>query len=327
MHDKRDDYEPIIATRRSREPREDAQPLWRLVLALSVGLAVAVLLAWWLMDRSSDDASSPSAHSGSSAPESSAPESSAPESSAPEIRVEQAPAPPARDSEADDAIAQAPAPPARAAEPAADAEQTAMPSNIPEAAPDDSDDTPTPLAPVSVRFVSPDPQVRFELRSTLDSSPALTTKAGDVVALPPGAYRVAASGAQLETFEHEITFDAGPSLEYTVELCGERQQEFGDLAGQVIEERACASTAQCESMFMVLSEQAEQLVKDRAFRAQQCAKWRPNAAPDGQWSLDIQCGGATLATTCRIEIAQGACAVDEPRRSLRGTACPRVQLK
>ena len=35
MHDNRDDHEPIIATRRSREPlREDKQPLRRLILAL-----------------------------------------------------------------------------------------------------------------------------------------------------------------------------------------------------------------------------------------------------------------------------------------------------
>jgi hypothetical protein len=80
-------------------------------------------------------------------------------------------------------------------------------------------------------------------------------------------------------------------------------------------------------MFMVLSEQADQLVRDRAFRTQQCAKWRPNAAPEGKWRLDIKCGGATLATGCRIEIGEGACASAEPPRSARGTACPRAELQ
>src|SRR5687768_2134574 len=105
MHDKRDDYEPIIATRRSRERlREDTQPLWRVVLALGGGLAVAVLLAWWLIGRSpSDDASTTAAS----------------ENSVPEIRVEQEVLPPARDSETDADIAQEPVLPARPAEPAA----------------------------------------------------------------------------------------------------------------------------------------------------------------------------------------------------------------
>jgi hypothetical protein len=313
MHDKRDDYEPIIATRRSRERlREDTQPLWRVVLALGGGLAVAVLLAWWLMGRSSSDGTSTTAQS---------------ESSGPEIRVEEAPAPPARDSETDADIAQAPALPARAAEPAADAEQAATPEGIPEVVPDNAVQAPVPPAPLSVRFMSPDTDVRIELRGPLDSSPPLTSKAGGVVAVAPGTYRVVASGTQLETFEQEVTFDGERSLEYTVELCAERKHERENLAGQVVEERACASTAQCESMFMVLSEHADQLVKDRAFRTQQCAKWRPDAAPDGRWTLDIKCGGATLATTCRIEIAEGACTFAEPRRSVRGAACPRAELK
>jgi hypothetical protein len=130
----------------------------------------------------------------------------------------------------------------------------------------------------------------------------------------------------LETFEQEVTFDGERSLEYTVELCAERKHERENLAGQVVEERACASTAQCESMFMVLGESADQLVKDRAFRTQQCAKWRPEAAPDGRWTLDTKCDGATLATTCRIEIAEGACTFAEPRRSVRGGPCPRTEL-
>jgi hypothetical protein len=79
-------------------------------------------------------------------------------------------------------------------------------------------------------------------------------------------------------------------------------------------------------MFTVLSEHAEQLVKDRAFRTQQCAKWRADAVPEGKWTLNTDCGGATLATTCRIEIAEGACTFAEPPRSVRGTACPRAEV-
>jgi hypothetical protein len=131
----------------------------------------------------------------------------------------------------------------------------------------------------------------------------------------------------LETFEQDVRFDGERSLEYTVELCAERKHERENLAGRVIEERACATTAQCQSMFNALNEQAERLVKDRALRAQQCAKWRPKAAPDGKWTLNTDCGGATLATTCRIEIAEGACTFIEPRRTVRGSACPRVGLK
>jgi hypothetical protein len=316
MHDKRDDYEPIIATRRSREPlREDTQPLWLLVLALGGGLALAVLLAWWWMGKSSNDGASTTAPSESSAPE-----------VLPDIHVEQAPAPPARDSETDADIAQATASPARAAEPAAGAEQAPTP-DIPEVVPDNAVQAPVLPAPVSVRFMSPDTQVRVELRGPLDSLPPLTGMAGDVVAVAPGTYRVVASGTQLETFEQEVTFDGERSYEYTVELCVERKDERENLAGRVVEERACASTEQCESMFMVLSEHADQLVKDLAFRTQLCAKWRPNAAPDGKWTLDTKCDGATLATTCRIEIAEGACTFAEPRRSVRGAECPRAELK
>jgi hypothetical protein len=278
-------------------------------------LAVAVLLAWWLMNRSSSDGASTTAQSERSAPE-----------IRPDIHVEQALAPPARDFETDADIAPAPALPAGAAEPAAGAEQAETPENIPEVVPDNEVRAPVPSAPVSVRFMSPDTQVRVQLRRPLDSSPPLTSKAGDVVAVAPGIYRVVASGTQLETFEQEVTFDGERSLEYTVELCAERKHERENLAGQVVEERACASTAQCESMFMVLGESADQLVKDRAFRTQQCAKWRPEAAPDGRWTLDTKCDGATLATTCRIEIAEGACTFAEPRRSVRGGPCPRTEL-
>ena len=295
MHDNRDDHEPIIATRRSREPlREDKQPLWRLILALGGGLAVAVLIVWWLIGRLPGDGASTTALT---------------ESSAPEIRqeahIEQAPLPPARDSETN-----------------ADIGQAATPENVPEVAPDSVVQAPVP--PMSVRFMSPDAQVRIELHGPLDSSPPVTSKVGDVVTVAPGTYRVVASGTQLETFELEVQFDGERSLEYTIELCAKRKHERESLAGQVVEERACASTAQCESVFTVLSEHAEQLVKDRAFRTQQCAKWRPKAAPDGKWTLDTKCEGATLATTCSIEIAEGACTFVEPRRSLRGSACPRV---
>ena len=175
--------------------------------------------------------------------------------------------------------------------------------------------------------MSPDPQVKIELRGPLDSSPSLTGNVGEIVAVAPGTYHVVASGTQLETFEQEVTFDGEHSLEYTVELCAERTYERESLAGQVVEQQACASTAECESLFTILSEHADQLVKHGAFRTQQCARWRPEAAPHGKWTLDIQCGGATLATTCRIEIAEGACTFAEPRRSVRGGACPRAELK
>jgi hypothetical protein len=317
MNDKRDDYEPIIATRRSREPlREDTQPLWRVVLAVGGGLALAVLLAWWLIGRSSNDGASTTAQSETSARE-----------VPPEIHVEQELAPPARDPETGAEIPQAPAPSAPAAESDAGSEQAETPEKIPEVVPDDEVQAPAPPAPMSVRFMSPDPQVRIELRRSLDSSPVLTSEVGDVVDVPPGTYRVVASGTQLEPFEQEVTFDGERPLEYTVELCAERKHERENLAGQVVEERACASAEECESMFLILGEYADELVRDRAFRTQQCATWRPNAAPDGSWTLNINCGGATLATTCRVEIAEGACTFAEPRRSVRGAACPRAELK
>lgn len=317
MHDKRDDYEPIIATRRSREPlREDTQPLWRVVLAVGGGLALAILLVWWWMGRSSTDGASTTEQSDRSAAE-----------IGPEIQVEQELAPPARDSKADAEVAQTLAPPPPAAEPTAGVEQAATPERIPEVVPDTEVPAPAAPVPVSVQFLSPDTQVRFDLHRPPDSSPVLKGRVGEVVAVAPGTYRVVASGAELERFEQEVMFEGERPLEYTVELCAQRKEERESLAGQVIEERACASTAQCESMFMVLSEQADQLVKDRAFRVQQCAKWRANAVPEGSWTLNINCGGATLATTCRIEVAEGACTFAAPRRSVRGAACPRAELK
>jgi hypothetical protein len=330
MNDKRDDFGPIIATRPSRKPlREDGQPLWLVALALGGGLAIAVVLAWWLLGRVSSEGESTTAQSEGSTPE-----------MGPEIRVDQELAPPARDAETSAEGAQEPARPAAAAEaeqeaarpvPAgessAEPETAVTPENIPESVSDDAIQAPMPPAPVSVRFVSPDPQVQIALHRPLDPSPLVTSKAGDVVAVAPGTYRVVATGTQLETYEQEVTFDGQRSLEYTVELCAQRKQERENLVGKVVEERACASTAECESMFMMLSEYAEQLVKERAFRTQQCAKWRPDSAPDGKWTLNINCGGATLATTCRVEIAEGACTFAEPRRSVRGAACPRAELE
>jgi hypothetical protein len=329
MH-KRDDYEPIIADRRSREPlREDTQPLWRVVLAVCAGLAVVGLLAWWLMSRYASDGASTAAQSESSAPEI-GPEIQVEQEIAPPARnaetgaeIAQEPARPARDAESEADVAQAPSSPPRTDEPAAGAEQSATPENIPDVV-ENEIKTPPPPAPVAVQFLSPDTQVRFEVRRPLDASPLLTSKVGEVVDIAPGTYRVVASGTQLERFEQEVTIDGERPLEYTVELCAEREHERESLAGQVVEERACASSAQCESMFMVLSEQAEQLVKERAFRTEQCAKWRPDAAPEGGWTLNINCD---VATTCRIEIAEGACTFAEPRRSVRGGTCPRAQLE
>jgi hypothetical protein len=328
MQDDRDDYEPIIATRPHRQPlREETQPLWRLVLALSGGLAVVLLLAWWLMGRPSSDSASTVVQT---------------ESSPPEIRVEQEPTPPAVDSDANAGIAAAPAPPANnseanatapqpaspasSAEPAASTEQGAVPERAPEVAADNAMQPPPLPATISMLLTSPDSQVRFEVRGPLDSSPPLTSKAGEVVDLVPGTYRVVASGAQLETIEREITLVGGGPAEYTVELCAQPEQEHEDLAGRVVEQRACTNTPECESMFTILSEHAEQLVKDRAFRTQQCAKWRDTAAPDGRWTLDTKCDGEAVATTCRIEISAGACTATGPRRSVRGEACPRAEL-
>ena len=347
MNPNRNDYEPIIAERRSREPvREEAQPLWRVVIALVAGLVVVAALAWWWMQRSGSDGTSATAPTDEAAPE-----------VFPEEQVAQETLPSARGLETEPETAQASEPPAPVAESAASAEQSVTPQSAPEVAsapdeagapeaasppealgvpevadvPETASDTPAEApaapAPLSVRFTSPDAQVRIELRGPLESSPPVTSKAGDVVSIAPGTYRVTASGSRLETLVQEVTFDGERPLEYTVELCAERERQRESLAGQVVDERACGSTAECESMFMILSEHAGELVQDRAFRTQQCAKWRANAAPDGKWTLDIKCGGATLATTCRIEIGEGACIFAEPRRSVRGGECPRAELK
>lgn len=327
MQDNRDDYEPIIATRPNRQPSgEDTRPLWPLVLALSAGFAVVVLLGLWFIGRSND----------------SAPTAVETEEPLPEIHVEQPSEPPAIDSQPSAEVAQAPTPsapaPASTAEPATSTEQEPIPDRAPEAvaenaapapsppATESATQTPSPAPSVSLLLASPDSQVRFEVRGPLDSSPARTSKAGDIVDLVPGTYRVVASGAQLETIERELTLSGGGAAEFIVELCVQPEQEIENLAGRVVELRSCTSTPECESMFTILSEEAEQLVKDREFRAAQCAKWRDSAAPEGKWTLETKCDGEAAATMCRIEIAEGACSVTGPRRSVRGEACPRAEL-
>jgi hypothetical protein len=181
-------------------------------------------------------------------------------------------------------------------------------------------------ATVPLSLTSPDAQVRFEVRGRVESSPPLTGKAGDVIDVVPGTYRVIASGPRLETLERELTLSGEGPAEYSVELCAQPEQEHGSVAGEIVERRTCTTTPECESMFSILSEYAEQLVKDREFRTQQCAKWRDSAAPDGKWTLDTNCDGEPSATTCRIEISAGACTVTGPRRTLRGEACPRAEL-
>jgi hypothetical protein len=155
----------------------------------------------------------------------------------------------------------------------------------------------------------------------------VTSKPGDVVELAPGTYRVVASGPGLETIERELELEGGGAAEFSVELCAQPEQQIASIAGQVLEQRTCASTVECESAFMILSEYAEQLVKDRGFRTQQCAKWRAGAEPEGKWTLDTKCDGEVSATTCRIEISAGACAVTGPRRTVRGETCPRAELR
>lgn len=321
MPDNRDNYEPIIATRPSRERlREEPQPLWRLVVALGAGLVVVVLLAWWLMGRLSDGSTAQTEET----------EVAAPEVATSEV-VEQAPAPPARDAEPSaPSVEQASTPPEPAPDTPAPATETPAsdaPAAAPESAPAAAPVTEAPPPTASVRFVSPDSQVRFEVRGPTESSPPVMNKVGDVVDLPLGTYRVVASGPQLEAIERELVLSGGPPAEFAVELCAQPKQETESLVGRVIEERVCASTEQCESMFDVLSEDAEQRVKDLAFRKQQCVKWRPEAAPEGRWTLDTKCDGATTATTCRIEITEGVCAVTEPRRTVRGGACPQAELR
>lgn len=323
MQDKRDDYEPIIATRPSRQPlRDEPQPIWHIALALAGVVVLVAVLAWWWMSRTPTDSASTDA--GSGGPTS--------EIGGPTEEVVQSVAPPARDPEPrgeipQPSVAQSPTLPPPAEEAEANPEQPVVPESPPE--PVANSEPPPPATPesVSVRFVSPDPQVQLELHRMIDTAPPLLIKAGDVVSLAPGPYRVVASGAQLDKFEQEVTFDGEAPLVYMVELCARREPERGSLAGRVVEERACGSTPECESLFAVLGEYADELVRDREFRTQQCGKWRAEAVPEGSWTLNINCGGATLATTCRIEIAEGACTFSGPRRTARGKACPRGELK
>ena len=329
MNSNRNDYEPIIAERRSRRAEreeEEEQPLWRLMLLLAAGLVVAALVAWWWMNRSSSNTASAPA-------ETAAP---IPAEEFPEERIEQTQLPSARDAQASAEVAPAPVPPvpdsvpgpeqASTPENSSEAQSAPEAENVSEGASEEAVQPPAPPAQVSVQFTSPDPQVRIELRGPDESSPPVVGKAGDVITVVPGTYRVITSGSQLESLQQDVTFDGDRPLEYTVELCAERAHERESLGGQVVEERECASTEQCESMFMVLSEEADQLVRDRAFRAQQCAKWRPNSTPEGRWTLDIKCGGATV-TSCRIEVGEGSCSLAEARRSERGTECPRAELR
>jgi hypothetical protein len=330
MQDKRDDFEPIIATRPSRQPvRDEPQPIWHIALAL-VGVVVLVgALAWWWMSRTPVEGVGADPKAGST------------EIPAATEEVVQQVAPPARDPEPPQQVAQPPEAPPSVSSPAAEAEPIpAQPTSETESSPPQpsvadspeavgNNELPAPatLDTVSVRFVSPDPQVQLELHRLLDTSPPLRVKAGDVVPMAPGPYRVVATGAQLDKFEQEVTFDGEAPVVYMVELCAKREPERQSIAGRVVEERACGSTPECESLFAVLGEYADELVRDREFRSQQCAKWRAEAVPEGSWTLNINCGGASLATTCRIEIAEGACSFAGPRRTARGTACPRAELK
>lgn len=337
MQDNRDDYEPIIATRPRKSDesrRDDAKPLWPMVLALTGALVAALVIAWWFMGRSVNEGASAK------------PQSEGPSSEfGPEIQVEDEPPPPARDvepapevqpgptstpsqSEPVDQTAQQPsAPSVPQAESSAEVGEPDVPGVVPDVIPEGAVRPPVSPTSVAVRFASADAQVRFELRGPLDSSNPIRGKVGEVLNLAPGTYRVVASGPQLEDFEQRIVVDGDGELEYSVELCAERKRERENLAGRVVEERACASAAQCESMFLVLGEEADQLVKDRAFRDRQCANWRADAVPEGAWTLDTKCDGATAASTCRIEIAAGSCVFAEPARSARGAQCPRAELK
>jgi len=325
MQDDRDDLEPIIATRPHRRPvREESQPLWPLVLAVSVCFAVVLSLAWWFFWR-------PSGRS--------EPTPAQVESPLPEEHVEPEPIAPTTDSDTNAEVAQAPAPPASSEQESipqsAEAstpelstpEESTAETSTPEAAPDQTIQAPAPLAAVALRLESPDSQVRFEIRDSLESSTPVSAKSGDVVQLAPGTYRVTASGPGLESIERELVLLGDQPAEYSVELCAQPERETGSLAGEILERRTCTSTVECESVFMILSEYAEQLVKDPAFRREQCSKWRTNAEPEGTWTLDTKCDGEVSATTCRVEIAQGACIVTGPRRTLRGESCPRAELR
>ncbi|MBM0103742.1 hypothetical protein JM946_03255 [Steroidobacter sp. S1-65] len=155
----------------------------------------------------------------------------------------------------------------------------------------------------------------------------MTSDAGDTVEVPPGTYRLTASGAQLERFERDITLEGERALEYAIELCTQRKYDRESLVGRLVEQRKCSSAAECQTLFAILSESADELVRQRDFRMEQCAKWRPGATPEGQWTLNIQCDGAMPETTCGIEIAEGECTHAQPPRSTRGGTCPRAEIK
>lgn len=321
MRDRHDD-EPIIASRRYREPpREDAPPLWRTALPVAAVFAVLILLAWWWTSRPSSDEGTTTAQQESAAPE-----------TFPETHVEQEIVPPARDPgspvQSQQQVQPAPAPPPpAAAEPEAAATSEATSQSVPEATPESDIAPPAPPTAVSVRFTSPDPQVRFELRRAPDQEAFLTSKVGDTVEVPPGTYRLTASGAQLERFEKDVTFEGERALEYAVELCAQPKYERESLVGQLVEQRKCSSAAECQTLFAILSESADDLVRQRDFRMEQCAKRRSGSTPEGQWTLNIQCDGAVPETTCGIEIAEGECTHAQPSRSARGGACPRAEVK
>ena len=218
-------------------------------------------------------------------------------------------------------------PPTEASAPkAAPAQESAPRASVPEAA---AKPPPPPPAAVSVRFTSPDAQVQFELSGPLEFSPDRKSlyRAGESGSFAPGTYKIVASGAQLLKFEKDVAIAGESPLEYAAELCVAPKREVKELVGQVVEERVCAGSAQCQSVFVMLNEQAEKLVKDRSFRSRQCATWRAGAIAQPNWALDAKCDDGSLAVACRIEIAQGSCAFSEPLRSARGGACPSAVLQ
>lgn len=331
MGDRHDDYEPIIAPRRSRQPRREEAPLWRTILGVVAVFAVVILLAWWWSHRPPDTerAVSPTP---------------AGREALPETHVEQEIVPPARDPGAPvetperSAPQTVPEPENAASEPPAASDTVSESEDVPEVEPESvlgaaiespSESEPVPQAPahVSVRFTSPDSQVRFEIRRPEESAPFMTTTAGATLEIPPGRYRVTAAAPQLDRFEQDVTFGGAEPLEYVVELCTQPKYERGSLAGRLVESRECGSAAECETLFAILGEYADDLVRQRDFRAEQCAKWRAGSAPGGNWTLNIRCDGAMPATTCRVEIGEGECMYALPPRSARGAACPKAELR
>src|SRR5690606_14786643 len=110
----------------------------------------------------------------------------------PETHVEQELIPPARDPGTSFESPQQPAQPAPAPEPeaAAEPETAATPEataqSTPEVVPETEAEPAAPAPPtsISVRFTSPDPQVKFELRPASDRAPFLTSNAGATVEVP-----------------------------------------------------------------------------------------------------------------------------------------------